>query len=220
MAKVKEREKQPENLGEGREMVPPESPKQTMPPVDEKKDEAKIEGVGNSEEKKDEKRIDKEADRKEVEKGEAEKKVEDAKKVEEKAEPSADVTGENSIAPYAPENMQAQENNEINEESNFDKDNIINLNTHKKEKKSKTPIRDFIAEMCDMNGYKKDDKDKKTMSRKRAFANLVWYGAKLTVACTVFGPIVGSWLVAQYTNHDKASALESKMQNKVKFFTL
>ena len=228
MADVKEEKKK--DLGEERTMTPPEPQKPPVtpvdPPVDGKKDAGKTESTEekSTEEKKKENGADKKDD-KESEKGvdTQEKDAGEKKetKSESKPEPALDSSVEQSIAPYLPSSMKYPSQDAFDfEPDNFDKDNKINLNVHKKEKESKTPIRDFIAEMCDMKGYKKNDKDKPTMSRKLAFANLIWYGAKLTVACTVFGPIAGSWLVAQYTNKEKASALESKMQNKVKFFTL
>ena len=230
MAKVEEKEKKPVDLGEERTMTPPESQKPVTPPAppaDDKKNVEKPESTEKSEEKKDEKstdkKEDKKADKKEEKKDEAAKKADDSKKAANKTESSADAKDEQSIAPYAQPSMEYPRPESLKPMSaydNFDKDNKLNLNTHKRNKKSKTPIRDFIAEACDMKGYKKSDKDKATMSKKLALANVLWMGAKLTVACTVFGPIVGSWLVAQYTNKDKASTIEGKMQNTVKFFTL
>lgn len=107
-------------------------------------------------------------------------------------------------------------------EDNFVKDDMMNLAVYKKKQRTKTSIRDFIANACDVQGYRTEDqekgKPKKVMSKKRALASVLWMGAKLTVACTVFGPIVGSWLIAHYTTHDKAKKLEDKARPYVHFF--
>ena len=215
---VKKSENEKKNMGEERVMTPQEPPKpvvekENAKPADAEKVEPKAE-----EKKAETKETDKAKDKKEDKKADK-RKEETAEKID-KA-PTIDPVETQSIAPYAPSNMQyggTSTSAFAPPSDNFDKDNRINLNVHKREKKSKTPIRDFIAEVCDMKGYKKGDKKETVMSKKLALANVIWLGAKLTVACTVFGPIVGSWLTAQYTNKDKATKLEDKMKGGVKYF--
>ncbi len=134
-----------------------------------------------------------------------------------------------TVESYVPEPEPEEELSEPTNEfaDNFDAKSKINLNTYKKKTKSKKPIRNFIAEVCDMKGYKKADNERRKkegkpeikMSKKLAAANLIWLGAKITVACTVFGPIVGCWLAMHYTNHEFATRVEQKAVNFGKFFT-
>ena len=208
------------NMGEERTMAPQEPPK----PVVEKDNTKSVNTEKVEENKIGTKETDKAQDKKQEKKEEkkADKGKETSKKVEKTEKvPSNEPAVAQSIAPYAPSNMEyggVTGPTTFAPNDNFEKDNKMNLNVYKKEKKSKTPIRDFIAEVCDMKGYKKGDKKDAVMSKKLALANVIWLGAKLTVACTVFGPIVGSWLTAQYTNKDKATKIEDKMKGGVKYF--
>lgn len=245
MAEGKNEKEKFENLGEERVMTPPNPAGNNggagdTPPADAKKSDAQKNAETSTDEKPKEtgdtankgkgESADTDKKEKDAKNENKDKKTEKTKSAEKSATDSGTQTvsaGEPSvsIAPYA--------NNDATEtaytpqplEWGPEKDSKINLNVYKREESSKMPIRNFIAEICDMKGYKKEDNEKRKasgepeikMSKKLAAANLIWLGAKLTVACTVFGPIAGSWLVAQYTNKDKASKLESKMQNLAKF---
>lgn len=113
----------------------------------------------------------------------------------------------NNFAPdlhYGPEDSSTAPVDGGEYEDLYDKDDKMNLWSYKKEKKTKTPVIDFIADVCDSTALK----TKKT--KKRALASLIWMGAKMTVGCAMLGPIVGTWLVAHYTNHDKATKYEKK----------
>ncbi len=220
MERVEEKAKKPEDKGIELTMGDPKpaETKPVEPKVEEVKEEepkaeevSELEGAGKAEEVKD----DEEVGSKFEDKDTAETLSHDDDKDYKPTEmgpgsvPSADEFEDDAEpAGYAEPELY---------EDNFDKDNMMNLAVHKKKQKTKTPIRDFIANACDVQGYCTEDK-KKVMSKKRALASVLWMGAKLTVACTVFGPIVGSWLIAHYTAHDKAKQLEGKARPYVHFF--
>ena len=67
-------------------------------------------------------------------------------------------------------------------------------------------VQNFVADICGVSPNKK-------MTKKNTLASLLWFGAKLTAASIVFGPLVGGWLVAHTANHDYYANKEGKWIN-------
>ena len=65
-------------------------------------------------------------------------------------------------------------------------------------------VQNFVADICGVSPNKK-------MTKKNTLASLLWFGAKLTAASIVFGPLVGCWLATHMANYDYYAKKEGKV---------